>query len=208
MTPEELAAEYDRQYYATRLRYGPESGDLGWRLGRLLWRQKALLKWFPCAGLDVLDYGCMDGVFTYALSRVGARATGIDVSPAALAQAEGWRTPQDNVRFVRELDPAARFDRVFCCEVVEHMPDDKAFVGTLVKWLKPGGVLIGTVPVGRSFWDPDHKRLYDEPMLRLALEPWGAVRIRRLYRKTWRNWFPWWVQKSAAVFVFEVQVAG
>ena len=108
------------------------------------------------------------------------------------------------MRFTRELEPGAKFDRVICCEVVEHMPDDRAFVGKLVGWLKPGGVLIGTVPVGRSFWDPDHKRLYDEPMLRLALEPWGTVRIRRLYRKAWRNWFPW-VQDSAAVFVFEVQ---
>jgi SAM-dependent methyltransferase len=208
MSPEELAAEYDKQYLATRVRYGPGSGDRAWRLRHLLWRQKALVKWFPCAGLDVLDYGCMDGIFSYALSGAGARVTGLDVSPAALAQAEAWRTPQDDVRFVRELPATTRFDRVFCCEVVEHMPDDKAFVGKLVGWLKPGGVLVGTVPVGRWFWDPDHKREYDEPMLRRALEPWGEVRIRRLYRKTWRNWFPRWVQNSASVFVFEVQVPG
>jgi 2-polyprenyl-3-methyl-5-hydroxy-6-metoxy-1,4-benzoquinol methylase len=207
MTPEELAAEYDRQYHLTRVRYGPHSGELAWRLGRLLWRQKALLRWFDFRGLDVLDYGCMDGVFSYAMSRAGARVTGLDVSPAALAQAEAWKGPDDQVRFTRELEAAARFDRIVCCEVMEHMPDDKAFAGKLVKLLKPGGVLIGTVPVGRSFWDPDHKRLYDEPMLRLALESWGAVRIRRLYRKAWRNWFPWWVQNSAAVFVFEVQKA-
>ena len=75
MTPEELAAEYDRQYLATRVRYGPRSGELDWRLEQLLWRQKALLRWFPFAGLDVLDYGCMDGVFSYAMARArrGAR---------------------------------------------------------------------------------------------------------------------------------------
>ena len=205
MTPEERAAEYDRQYQATRVRYGPRSGELGWRLDQLLWRQKALLRWFDFRGLDVLDYGCMDGVFSYAMARAGARVTGLDVAPAALAQAVAWRTPADAVQFTTEVAPDTRFDRVICCEVVEHMPDDKAFVGGLVKWLKPGGMLIGTVPVGRSFWDPDHKRLYDEPMLRSALTPWGTVRIRRLYRKAWRNWFPW-VQNSAAVFVFEVTV--
>lgn len=204
MTPEELAAEYDRQYHATRVRYGPRSGELAWRLDQLFWRQKVLLRWFEFRGLDVLDYGCMDGVFSYAMARAGARVTGVDVAPSALAQAEAWRTAADAVRFTRKLEPDARFDRVICCEVVEHMPDDRAFVGKLVGWLKPGGMLIGTVPVGRSFWDPDHKRLYDEPMLRSALEPWGRVRIRRLYRKAWRNWFPW-VQDSAAVFVFEVQ---
>ena len=207
MTPDERAAEYDRQYLATRARYGPRSGELGWRLDRLFWRQKTLLRWFDLRGLDVLDYGCMDGVFSYAMARAGARVTGLDVAPAALAQAEAWRRPEDAVRFTTELDPATRFDRVICCEVVEHQEDDTAFVGGLVRWLKPGGVLIGTVPGGRSFWDPDHKRLYDEPMLRAALEPWGRVRIRRLYRSAWRNWFPW-VQNSAAVFVFEVTVAG
>lgn len=205
MTPDELAAEYDRQYHATRVRYGPRSGELAWRLDQLLWRQRALLRWFDLRGLDVLDYGCMDGVFTYAMARSGARVTGVDVSPAALAQAESWRTAGDNVAFRRELDPAQRFDRVICCEVMEHMPDDRAFAGKLTRLLRPGGILIGTVPVGRSFWDPDHKRLYDEPMLRAALEPWGKVRIRRLYRKAWRNWIPW-VQNSAAVFVFEVAV--
>ena len=92
---------------------------------------------------------------------------------------------------------------MFCCEVMEHIPDDRAFAGKLTGWLAPGGVLIGTVPVGRYFWDPDHKREYDEPMLRAALEPWGTVRIRRLYRRGWRNLVPW-VQRSASVFVFEV----
>lgn len=207
MSPEELAAEYDKQYHATRVRYGPRSGDRAWRMGKLLWRHKALLRWFPCAGLTVLDYGCLDGIFSFALAERGAQVTGLDVSPAALAQAEAWRTPTDHVRFQLTLDPAARFDRVFCCEVVEHMPDDTAFVGKLVGWLKPGGKLIGTVPVGRWFWDPDHKREYDEPMLRRALEPWGRVEIRRLYRKGWRNLFPWWVQRSAAVFVFVVTLA-
>lgn len=206
MTPEEVAAEYDRQYHVARVRYGPRSGELSWRLERLLWRQKTLLRWFDLRGLDVLDYGCMDGVFTYAIQRVGARVTGLDVSPAALAQAEAWRRPGDTVRFTTALDPAERFDRLFCLEVMEHQSDDSAFVGSMMHWLRPGGVLVGTVPVGRYFWDPDHKREYDEPMLRLALEPWGRVRIRRLYRKAWRNWFPW-VQRSASVFVFEVWIA-
>ncbi|MEP6745635.1 MAG: methyltransferase domain-containing protein, partial [Gemmatimonadota bacterium] len=109
MTPEELAAEYDRQYHATRVRYGPRSGELAWRLSQLLWRQKALLRWFDFRGLDVLDYGCMDGVFSYAMARAGAKVTGLDVSPAALAQAEAWRSANDDVRFTQVLDPATRF---------------------------------------------------------------------------------------------------
>jgi 2-polyprenyl-3-methyl-5-hydroxy-6-metoxy-1,4-benzoquinol methylase len=88
--------------------------------------------------------------------------------------------------------------------VLEHVDDDRAFVGTLMRFLAPGGVLVGTTPVGRFFWDPDHKRLYDEELLERTLSPWGAVRIRRYYRTPLRNLLPF-RQAGAAVFIFEVR---
>ena len=54
-----------------------------------------------------------------------------------------------------------------------------------------------------DFWDPDHKRLYDEAMLRRALAPWGRVRLHRHYRSPLRNFLPI-RQRGAAVFIFEV----
>ena len=97
-----------------------------------------------------------------------------------------------------------QFDLVYCSEVLEHVPDDSKFVGELVGFLAPGGVLVGTTPVGRSFWDPDHKRVYELESLRRALSPWGAVRIRRYYRTPLRNMLPF-RQTGAAVFIFEVR---
>ena len=47
----------------------------------------------------------------------------------------------------------------------------------------------------------------DPAALRRALEPWGAVRLKRLYRKGWRNLVPW-PQRSASVWVFEVTRPG
>jgi hypothetical protein len=84
------------------------------------------------------------------------------------------------------------------------MPNDSAFVGELTGFLAPGGMLVGTTPVGRYFWDPDHKRAYDQASLETALAPWGSVRIRRYYRTPVRNLLPF-RQAGAAVFIFEVR---
>jgi 2-polyprenyl-3-methyl-5-hydroxy-6-metoxy-1,4-benzoquinol methylase len=88
--------------------------------------------------------------------------------------------------------------------VLEHVADDSALVGELVGFLAPGGILVGTTPVGKFFWDPAHQRVYDRESLERTLAPWGAVKIRRYYRSPLRNLLPV-RQSGAAVFVFEVR---
>lgn len=199
----DLAAEYDRQFRVWLERQGPSATDLAWRLDHLLWRQRVLLRRYPPAGKRVLDFGCMDGVFTIALERAGGRSVGYDISPAAIAQARAFRGPAETPVFMTETPECGAFDLVYCCEVLEHMSDDRGFAGDLVRYLAPRGRVVGTTPVGRSFWDPDHKREYDEASLRRALEPWGRVRLRRYYRTPLRNFIPL-KQRGAAVFIFEV----
>ena len=43
----------------------------------LLWRQRALLRRYPPEGKRVLDFGCMDGVFTIRLQQLGRRGGGL-----------------------------------------------------------------------------------------------------------------------------------
>lgn len=197
-------AEYDNQYSAWIARQGPKALDLDWRLRHLLWRQKVLLRRYRPERQRVLDYGCMDGVFTIRLQQLGAQAVGYDVSPAAIAQAEKFRGPALQPTFTTVPPGPGQFDLVYCNEVLEHVEDDSAFVGELTSFLAPGGVLVGTTPVGRFFWDPDHKRTYDQASLERALSPWGDTRIRRYYRTPLRNLLPI-RQAGAAVFIFEVR---
>ncbi|HEY3012322.1 MAG TPA: class I SAM-dependent methyltransferase, partial [Gemmatimonadales bacterium] len=178
--------------------------DLDWRLRHLLWRQRVLIRRYPPERKRVLDYGCMDGVFTIRLQQLGAQAVGYDVSPAAIAQAEKFRGPAQQPSFTTVPPGPGQFDLVYCNEVLEHVADDQAFVGELIGFLAPGGVLVGTTPVGRSFWDPDHKRVYDQTSLERALSPWGTARVRRYYRTPIRNLLPI-RQRGAAVFIFEVR---
>jgi 2-polyprenyl-3-methyl-5-hydroxy-6-metoxy-1,4-benzoquinol methylase len=199
-----LAADYDNQYRTWLGRQGPRALDLDWRLRHLLWRQRVLLRRYQPERKRVLDYGCMDGVFTIRLQQLGAEAVGYDVSPAAIAQAEKFRGAALQPAFTTVPPGPGQFDLVYCNEVLEHAEDDSAFVGELTGFLAPGGLLVGTTPVGRFFWDPDHKRTYDQASLERTLSPWGAVRIRRYYRTPFRNLLPI-PQAGAAVFIFEVR---
>ncbi|HZA98360.1 MAG TPA: class I SAM-dependent methyltransferase [Gemmatimonadales bacterium] len=202
--PTTAAAEYDGQYRVWLERQGPRGLDLDWRLRHLLWRQRVLLRRFPPDGKRVLDFGCMDGVFTMRLQQLGAQAVGYDVSPAAIAQAERFRGIAQQPTFTTVPPGPGQFEIVYCNEVLEHIEDDRGFVGSLVRFLVPGGLLVGTTPVGRFFWDPDHKRAYEQASLNRALSPWGTVRIRRYYRTPLRNLLPF-RQSGAAVFIFEVR---
>ncbi len=199
-----MALDYDRQYHAWLERQGSHALNLEWRLSHLLWRQLVLLRRFRPEGKRVLDFGCMDGVFTMRLQQLGAKAVGYDISRDAIAQAEKFRGSALHPTFTTVPPGPGQFDLVYCNEVLEHLWDDSAFVGELVGFLAPGGLLVGTTPVGRYFWDADHKREYDIASLERTLSPWGTVRIRRYYRTPLRNLLPF-RQRGAAVFIFEVR---
>lgn len=195
--------EYDRQYQAWLERHGPRALDLDWRVTHLLWRHRALLRRYSPEGKRVLDFGCMDGVFTLRLQQLGGEAVGYDISPAAIAQAKRFRGSAARPVFTTVPPGPGQFDRIYCNEVLEHVEDDSGLIGELVGYLAPGGSVVGTTPVGTYFWDPDHKRMYDEALLKRALAPWGRVRLHRYYRSPLRNFLPV-RQKGAAVFIFEV----
>jgi 2-polyprenyl-3-methyl-5-hydroxy-6-metoxy-1,4-benzoquinol methylase len=195
--------EYDRQYRIWVEGQGPRSLDLDWRLTHLLWRHRALLRRYSPVGKRVLDFGCMDGVFTLRLQQLGGEAVGYDISPAAIAQAKLFRGGAARPVFTTVPPGPGQFDRIYCNEVLEHVEDDSGLIGELVGYLASGGSVVGTTPVGKYFWDPDHKRMYDESNLRRTLSPWGRIRLHRHYRSPLRNFLPV-RQEGAAVFIFEV----
>jgi 2-polyprenyl-3-methyl-5-hydroxy-6-metoxy-1,4-benzoquinol methylase len=197
------AEEYDRQYQIWVERHGNRALDLDWRLTHLLWRHRALLRRYSPEGKRVLDFGCMDGVFTLRLQQLGGEAVGYDISPAAIAQAKRFRGQAARPVFTTVPPGPGQFDRIYCSEVLEHVEDDSGLIGELVGYLSPGGSVVGSTPVGEYVWDPEHKRTYDEAMLRRALAPWGRVRLHRYYRSPVRNFLPI-RQKGTAVFIFEV----
>lgn len=99
----------------------------------------------------VLDLGCGNGAYTVEIAREGAYTCGIDIELVRLT------TFARRVAGVSNLDIGcaagehlplrdASFDVVFCIETLEHVADERQTLRELRRVLRPGGVLVLTIP--------------------------------------------------------------
>ena len=101
------------------------------------------------AEMRVLDVGCGGGLLAEGMARRGARVTGIDLAPEALAVARLHAIEsgvpveyrQVAVEALADQEPA-RYDLVTCLEMLEHVPDPGAIVGALARLARPGGHVV------------------------------------------------------------------
>lgn len=133
-------------------RIAPGSGELkdfyrarsAWRKSgeeRMRFRKAArLARVAPGAGAAVLDIGCRDGGLRRHLPP-GIRYQGMDITPEFAGPDIVIRDLSDGIPF-----PDATFDHVFCIEVLEHVPNPYGALREIHRVLKPGGVLVLSVP--------------------------------------------------------------
>jgi SAM-dependent methyltransferase len=130
---------------------------------------------FP-VGSRVLEPGCGIGAQTVTLASnsPGALFVSCDVAGASLEKA-AQRTRGlglDNVRLLRAdlyapPFPAATFDSVFICHVLEHLRDPVGALRLLLRVVRPGGT--ATVIEG------DHGSCYFHPTSDEAVEAWRCL---------------------------------
>lgn len=101
------------------------------------------------AGRKVLDAACGVGWGTALLASSAHQAIGIDLSPAAIADAE--REHGDRVAFrqgdLRELPfEDGEFDVVACFEAISQIPDPEPALDELRRVLRRGGLLLISSP--------------------------------------------------------------
>jgi len=101
-------------------------------------------------GLEaLLDYGCGNGANTRLFSGNFRAVDGIDVEPERIDEANA-RNTNANVSYTLyggQAIPASRqYDAVVSFEVLEHTESDAGSLRQIFERLKPGGVLMCTVP--------------------------------------------------------------
>ena len=102
----------------------------------------------PLEGLTILDIGCGGGLLCEPLARLGATVTGIDPSRANIDiakthAAEGALDISYRITTAEALvKQAESFDMVLAMEVIEHVPNQEAFLHACAKLTKPGGLLL------------------------------------------------------------------
>lgn len=109
-------------------------------------------------GGKFLDVGCGLGFSVDAVRRLsGWTAKGVE--PGYLATyAKTWLgcdVLHDTVAGLSE-DEARSFDVVFCADVLGRSPDPRAFLGDLMRWLKPDGTLFLTMPRADAIYELDN----------------------------------------------------
>jgi SAM-dependent methyltransferase len=101
-----------------------------------------------------LDMGCGPGIFSFYLAEKGGRVIGVDGALDMVEFCEKQRQERglNNVRFVRGRLPAVDdtelhdADLVISSSVVEYVEDLDATLSLFIRALKPGGVLVISLP--------------------------------------------------------------
>ena len=170
-----------RELFDSKAAAWPSKYTQGGRLAGRLAQFAAAAARHVAAGGTVLDLGCGTGELTMMIAAGGRRATGCDISPEMLrvAAATGTSGASSGVDWV-ELEPgwdvlpfrAQAFDAVIASSVFEYVDDPGAVLRECRRILRPGGVVLCTVP------DPRHPVRWLEWMASQTARPW-LVRLVR-----------------------------
>ena len=133
----------------------------------------------------VLDMACGVGYGTRLVADRAAGivdAVGVDLSEDAIGYATAHYA-RPGVRYVQSdalaFHDAEGFDTVISLETVEHVADPERLIARLVSLVRPGGVLVASVPTTPSTdVNPHHLSDFTERSFR-AMVPWREVECLR-----------------------------
>lgn len=131
-----------------------------------------------CYKKDVLDAGSKEGFGAQMLSWVSQSITLADISGKWLQIAEkvgGYACPKAfaYINFERAF-PRGEWDTIVAFEIIEHLAHPDVFLENVAKHLRPGGVLVFSVP--HMLPADDHKQLFDEQKIKDLVEKYLDIK--------------------------------
>ena len=114
-------------------------------------RYSLALKFFPESADHLLDIGSSDGSFVKQLVRgTGAQIDIIEPSPSAslvqMSREYAERVVLHSTPLESAVPSGARYDVVTLLDVFEHVTDEQKFADEVVRRVRPGGLIILSVP--------------------------------------------------------------
>ncbi len=137
----------------------------------------------PISGLDI---GCGTGFTSVWLTELGVPTWGLDGH-------DGFKNFQNSNRGagflsgdIFSIQPLPEFDFILLLDVLEHIADDRAFLSQSLKFLRPGGIAVVTVPALQFLWSQNdkiagHYRRYDKTSMTKLFLDVKTVEIKCLH---------------------------
>jgi SAM-dependent methyltransferase len=167
--------------------FGRAAVALGWVPAPrfLLRRDRVLARLRALPPGRVLEIGCGAGSLLADLAALGYECTAVETSPHARGIAARMLADHPGIS-VRETvgdDWEGRFDVLMAFEVLEHIDDAAGALASWIKYLRPGGRILLSVPAHAHRWTATdtfagHVRRYDRADF-IALAERAGARVER-----------------------------
>lgn len=146
---------------------------------------------------NILDVGCGWGVTLEYLESLGHEVTGLDVGRESLAMLD-----RANRRLILgdiqngpiSASDRGKFDVVLALDVLEHLSDDRSAMDHLAELVRPGGLVIVTVPALPELWSEfdaiqGHQKRYEKhELLDLVSRDTELERVQVHFCWPWLIW--------------------
>jgi SAM-dependent methyltransferase len=145
------------------------------------------------AGQSILDLGCGTGFnYAYATGKLGsAELLGVDISTNSVAYAKRLYPTGSFLQgdvCCQDLDCGLdRWDRVICCEVIEHVSQPHAVLDTIARHLHPSGVAFISTP-NRPVFSCNHE---PSPVNHTHLKEYNETEFRAMLERHFRKVDMW-----------------
>ena len=129
-------------------------------------KYEVILKWLKARNIStILNAGCGSGELSFILAANGYEVTSFDLDRdyIDLAKRKLKKMNFKNCTFfvsgIEDFISRTKYDAVLATDVLEHIEDDAGAFRELISFIRPGGMVVITVPAGQYLFGFHDKQL-------------------------------------------------